>query len=289
MVFPKIAFFPYIGANLRNKHKIALLDAKYVVDYFPYLNKDLFSSNIERLGYISFYKAPFISQTEYATGFNGGAPTREELENNVFWRTADLDKKSLMLVIENNSFLLPLGKQKYKKGWYKSTISNNESVDKLLFSIEKMLDYGLKGIFVDNVVDTAQNIILGRLYNLLKNKNKTLILNVGRTNLNDANIPADAYVTENFLFGNSTTNNRLYFAGKYLNELCESGLLENINKVLHLSKQKNIEIIGYTKTSKDLCFEERTKRLLFSKSIAKKIDISWTSSLNEIKMLSNYT
>lgn len=282
-----VIFFPYNKDKYFDKYEDAILDSDIFIDYFPFLNqknsRKLKDVGKKWIGYISIYKAPIISQLEKKTGFIGGSPTLEEVEENPYWNSVSLDKYNYKLI----ELKKPFNKPQYKNGWYVSSLSDAKTRHNILFGINKLLDFGLDGVFIDNIIDrkienNLQSKVLENIAKTVHHKNGKIIINVGRQALETLNVAADIYVAENFCYGRKTNPDKYYFAGKHL-ELKE--LKKELEKTSLRFTNLKTKILTYTKTPNYLDEEKRVTILNRSQELADDYGFLWTTSLKEINLI----
>jgi hypothetical protein len=268
-----------------------------VIVYFPMLTSALLS-HLQGLGvcvlaYISIYKTPVIPELEYATGFNGGSPTREETELNPYWRSVAYTGQGHELATSATGMSMrPFNKPAYKRGWYQQCLYRSKCADQVCQGVRGLLDCGLDGVFVDNVIDHTpcqhsscpgrgqnpckqQIKVLNTVYDRMKKHNsRSLVwLNAGRSHLFKGEVKADVYVTENFCYAEHLAGDRCYFAGHTLNSVkaVEQELAGVPAKVWK-------RLLGYTKLHrKGLSDAELMKRLEVSRDLAIQNGIMWTT------------
>lgn len=293
--------FPYHQPQLEELTEKILHEANYVIDYFPFCNANLMSSlpSYKRLAYISLYKVPRISETQERTGFKGGAPSKEELLCNPYWQTIALDNGLHATQDLTGTSYIPFGKQDYKRGWYTLCLTQEGISDKIMEGIDKLLKSNISGLFIDNVIqpkhcfaktcdyynqETSRQQLLQQIASILKETNKTLILNVGRKSLLEDKLPADYYVTENFIFGEKQDPTKIYFAGKYISE---QELKETVNVINTNLEKQNTQLIGYTKVPRTIPLQTQKQLLLSSQEKARQLGIHWMTNLRGHQILRN--
>jgi len=302
----RISFFPYCQEDKVEQYRAALLSSDVVIVYFPMLLSDLVGelrcAGVKVLAYVSVYKAPVIAELEYGTGFQGGSPSREEVERNPFWLA--LSRRSHFVMDQQGLVKRPFNKL-YKKGWYQLCIWNAACRESALSGLNALLQSGLDGVFVDNVVphdrcfalhcpgcgmhpDTIQFALLRDLYGLVKSVHDEYLvfLNVGRRYLYQPLCPADVYVIENFCYGEHTNVNQLYFASRYCRGVEQ--LMVELNRVQSQAFEHGVQLLGYTKITRSLT--PMVKRICLEKSlaIAQRCGMLWSTPLSNESLISKH-
>jgi len=308
-----MTIFPYNKLSMFQRYETQLKQSNVVAFYFPGTLmpqvRELQARGIQVMAYISIYKAGLISEVGPGTGFAGGSCDREEITRNPFWQTTSLTPplkrgNGHEVAVDGQGVLRrPFGKKDYKRGWYQVCLHHQTRRLKIEQGVSRLLDQGLDGVFVDNVIphapclDTVCRVqatdqtreqvqILNRIYYQLKTYSnpKLVYLNVGKEFLLHPRIHADVYVMENFCYGDRLAcysprlkDDRLFLASQYYNS--ESKLLTALKQIQRKTSALGIELIGYTKVDPGLPADQITDRLRRSEAIARKAGIQWTTRL----------
>ena len=102
--------------------------------------------DIRSIAYVSFYKAPNISQVE------GSSFSIEECKKNPFWQAVDLlERPGWMLIAQDGSLKRPFNKPNYPSGWYQVCTNVEGYTEAVLEGVKGIMDMGFDGLFIDNV------------------------------------------------------------------------------------------------------------------------------------------
>ena len=308
----KTIFFPYSNEkqfdflyNRCNKNDIVIFN-------FPGSRPNwvncLREKGVEVLAYISVYKILIISELDESNGFSYGSVSKEEVEMNPFWRSTAIDKTDRISelekisISESGELIRPFRKADYKKGWYQTCLHSKKLEKQIINGIDNLFNaIKISGIFIDNVVSrldscihcmgindnllVRQQSILTEIYNNLKRtkKNSLIYLNTGRRTLFEPIIPADMYVSENFCFGDSTSQNQsLTFAGKVYTS--EMSFYLDVVTVRDELFRRGIMLLGYTKINGNISETLLKERLDLAHKLAVRLDIQWTFRITFISI-----
>ena len=165
--------------------------------------------------------------------------------------------------------------------------------------IRQLKRFGVNGIFPGNLIAgllpsvrpkseetdwlMRQQTILTKIYKRLKGKNpdNLVFLNVGRQILFNPTIPADAYVTESFCFGDSLLQkDHLVFAGKNYDN--EATMRRDTTEARDGLNEQAINLLAYTKVNGKLPIEQIRQKLKRAHIIASDHELEWTFRITHV-------